>query len=71
MELVDELGFEPVDAGTIDESWRQQPGAPVYGTDLDAKGLTKALADASRERAAGWWRTESIPLKLSVLAGCA
>jgi len=28
MRLVDELGFDPVDAGTIDESWRQQPGTP-------------------------------------------
>ena len=33
MKLVDELGFDPVDAGDLDESWRQQPGSPVYGTD--------------------------------------
>ncbi len=26
--VVDELGFDPVDAGTLDESWRQQPGTP-------------------------------------------
>ena len=25
LELVDELGFDPVDAGGLDESWRQQP----------------------------------------------
>jgi hypothetical protein len=48
--LVDELGFDPVDAGTIDESWRQQPGAPAYGTDLDAQALAKALAEAPPER---------------------
>lgn len=36
--LVDELGFDPVDAGGLDDSWRQQPGTPVYGTDLDAAG---------------------------------
>jgi predicted dinucleotide-binding enzyme len=26
--LVDELGFDAVDAGGLDESWRQQPGTP-------------------------------------------
>ena len=50
MGLVDELGFDPVDAGTIDESWRQQPGKPVYAADLDAIGVTRALAEASPER---------------------
>jgi predicted dinucleotide-binding enzyme len=50
MALVDELGFDPVDGGTIDESWRQQPGTPVYGADLDAAGVTAALAEASPER---------------------
>jgi len=54
MRLVDELGFDPVDAGTLDESWRQQPGTPVYGTDLDAAGVKRALAEASSERPAGF-----------------
>jgi len=54
MGLVDELGFDPVDAGSIDESWRQQPGTPVYAADLDAAGVTKALAEASAERPAGF-----------------
>jgi predicted dinucleotide-binding enzyme len=48
--LVDELGFDPVDAGPLEESWRQQPGTPVYGKDLDADGVRKALAEAPRER---------------------
>lgn len=26
--LVDELGFDPVDAGPLEESWRRQPGSP-------------------------------------------
>ena len=47
MELVDELGFDPVDAGTIDESWRQQPGTPVYAADLSAAGVVQALAEAT------------------------
>ena len=48
--LVDELGFDPVDAGGLDDSWRQQPGTPVYGTDFDAEGVRQALAQASRSR---------------------
>jgi hypothetical protein len=50
MELVDALGFDPIDAGTIDKSWRQQPGTPVYAADLDAAGVTRALAEAGPER---------------------
>jgi predicted dinucleotide-binding enzyme len=49
-DLVDQIGFDPVDAGTLAESWRQQPDTPVYGTDLDAEGVKKALAEASPER---------------------
>lgn len=45
MDLVDALGFDPVDAGSIDDSWRQQPGSAVYGTDLPAAALRRALAD--------------------------
>ncbi len=54
MRLVDELGFDPVDTGGLDESWRQHPGTPVYGTDLDAEGVRRALAAASPERTAQW-----------------
>jgi|SRR5215510_2565093 len=52
MRLVDELGFDPVDAGTLAESWKQQPGTPVYGTDLSADRVQRALSDAERERPA-------------------
>ena len=31
-QLLDRLGFDSVDAGTIAESWHQQPGSPVYCT---------------------------------------
>jgi predicted dinucleotide-binding enzyme len=54
MQLVDELGFDPVDAGTIADSWRQQPGTPVYGTDHDAAGVRRALAEAKPERTPEW-----------------
>ena len=46
--LVDALGFDPVDAGTLDESWRQEPETPVYGTDRDAPGVRDGLAAATR-----------------------
>jgi predicted dinucleotide-binding enzyme len=49
-DLVDGLGFDPVDGGTLSESWRQQPGTPVYGADLDAAGAIAALAQASPVR---------------------
>ncbi|MFI8088579.1 NADPH-dependent F420 reductase [Streptomyces sp. NPDC086080] len=48
--LIDELGFDTVDAGGIDDSWRQQPGTPVYGLRAGTEAVTKALAEASAER---------------------
>lgn len=49
-DLVDALGFDPVDGGPLAESWRQQPGTPVYGADLDAEGAVLALSEALPER---------------------
>ncbi len=54
MRLVDELGFDPVDAGGLDDSWRQQPGTPVYDVDRDAAGVRRALTEASPERQREW-----------------
>ncbi|MFJ4619500.1 NADPH-dependent F420 reductase [Streptomyces sp. NPDC088812] len=48
--LVEELGFDTVDAGGIDDSWRQQPATPVYGLRAGAAEVTKALSEASPER---------------------
>jgi predicted dinucleotide-binding enzyme len=48
LRLVDELGFDPVDAGSLDESWRQQPGTPCYAKDLEAPQLKEALAAVHR-----------------------
>ena len=39
IDLMDQLGFDGVDAGGLEDSWRQQPGTPVYGADLDAAGV--------------------------------
>lgn len=54
MKLIDELGFDPVDAGSIDNSWKQQPGTPVYGSDGDVAGVRTALAAAHKERTPEW-----------------
>jgi 8-hydroxy-5-deazaflavin:NADPH oxidoreductase len=61
MRLVNELGFDAVDGGGLDESWRQQPGTPVYTADFDAEGVRRALAQASKERTPKWQATESSP----------
>ncbi|MEF8817659.1 NADPH-dependent F420 reductase [Salinibacter sp.] len=60
-DLIDELGFDPIDAGGLDESWRQQPGTPAYTADLDAEGVREALADASPERPTGFTATDDSP----------
>ena len=52
LRLIDDLGFDPVDGGDLDNSWRQQPGTPAYCRDLDAAALRRALADADRTRIA-------------------
>ncbi|CAM5728112.1 NADP oxidoreductase OS=Streptomyces alboniger OX=132473 GN=CP975_25035 PE=4 SV=1 [Streptomyces alboniger] len=52
--LIGELGFDTVDAGTLDDSWHQQPGTPVYGLREGVDGVTKALAEASPERGPEW-----------------
>src|SRR5436189_2501771 len=54
LKLVDELGFDGVDAGGLDDSWRQQPGTPVYAADFDAEGVRGALASADKERKPEW-----------------
>ena len=54
LKLVDELGFDGVDAGGLDDSWRQQPATPVYAADFDAEGVRRALANATRERKPEW-----------------
>jgi predicted dinucleotide-binding enzyme len=50
LKLVDDTGLDAVYSGTLAESWRQQPGAPCYCTDLSADEMRKALASAERAR---------------------
>ena len=47
-QLIDRIGFDSVDAGTIAESWRQQPGSPVYCTNPTKEELQLWLKKADR-----------------------
>jgi 8-hydroxy-5-deazaflavin:NADPH oxidoreductase len=68
MHLVDQLGFDPVDAGSLDDSWRQQPGSPVYTKDYDAAGVRKALSEATKDRKPEWRATSKSPGNFEVRA---
>jgi 8-hydroxy-5-deazaflavin:NADPH oxidoreductase len=61
LKLVDQLGFDGVDAGGLDESWRQQPGSPVYTKDFDADGVRRALHEAGKDRTPDWRGTSNSP----------
>ena len=66
LRLVDDLGFEPVDGGVLDESWRQQPGAPAYCRDLEAAALRSALAEADRSRIAAYRAEQEARIRRSL-----
>ena len=61
MQLVEEIGFDAVDAGTIEQSWRQQPGSPGYLKDYDVAGVRHALAEATQQRTPEWRATPNSP----------
>ncbi|KAD3515488.1 NADP oxidoreductase [Arthrobacter yangruifuii] len=46
--LINEFGFDVIDAGPLAEGWRWQRDTPAYVTALDAKGMEQALAEAVR-----------------------
>ncbi|MED3867328.1 NADPH-dependent F420 reductase [Priestia megaterium] len=50
-DVVHDLGFDAVDSGSLNDSWRQQPGTPAYCTELTKAELTKALKKANKEKA--------------------
>jgi predicted dinucleotide-binding enzyme len=54
--LVDQLGFDALDAGSLAESWRQQPGTPIYTADLALDAARQALARATPDQTAEWRR---------------
>lgn len=51
MSLIEDTGFDAIDAGSLAESWRQQPGTPAYCANQTADELRGALAAADRMRA--------------------
>jgi 8-hydroxy-5-deazaflavin:NADPH oxidoreductase len=52
-QLINNAGYNAVDAGSLDESWRHQPGTPAYCTELNVNELQEALADGLKEEAPG------------------
>ena len=50
--LVNEMGFDPVDGGSLEESWRQQPSTPAYCCDYDAQKVREGIRAAVKGRAA-------------------
>ncbi|MCY0094990.1 NADPH-dependent F420 reductase [Hoeflea ulvae] len=51
MDLVNETGFDPVDGGRLEDSWRQQPSTPAYCCDYDAARTRQGLEAAVKGRA--------------------
>ncbi|GIE31060.1 NADP oxidoreductase [Actinoplanes italicus] len=45
-ELVDRLGFDPVEAGGLAEGVRMEPGTALFGSNTDAAGVRAMLAAA-------------------------
>jgi predicted dinucleotide-binding enzyme len=66
LRLTDDLGFDPVDNGELDNSWRQQTGTPAYCRDLDAAALLRALAEADRSRIAEYRAEQEARLRRSI-----
>lgn len=58
MHLVDQLGYDPVDAGRLADSWRFERAKPAYCVALRTDQLAQALAAAERdvEVTEGSWR---------------
>ena len=66
LRLIDDLGFDPVDGGVLDDSWRQQPGTPAYCRDLEAAALRHALAEADRSRIAEYRAEQEARIRRSM-----
>ena len=68
LRLADDLGFDPVEGGELDDSWRQQPGTPAYLRDLGAAALRRALAEAGLSRIAAYRVEEEARISRSIAA---
>ncbi|ASM70966.1 MULTISPECIES: NADPH-dependent F420 reductase [Roseobacteraceae] len=50
MEIVNAVGFDPVDTGSLADSWRHQPGTPGYCCDYGAETMRRGLTMADDEK---------------------
>jgi len=48
--LLDQMGFDAIDAGPLSESWRYQPGTPAYCPDPTIQQLPSLLQRANRDK---------------------
>ncbi|MBV4360439.1 NADPH-dependent F420 reductase [Pinibacter aurantiacus] len=48
--LINDSGFDALDIGNLQDSWRQQPGSPVYCTDLNLSQLRNNITQVKKER---------------------
>lgn len=49
--IVNDVGFDAVDAGSLEDSWRIQPSTPAYCCDFDASEMQRAIAAARKGEA--------------------
>ncbi|HEY0651907.1 MAG TPA: NAD(P)-binding domain-containing protein [Chryseosolibacter sp.] len=47
--LINDSGFDSYDSGSLQDSWRQQPGSPAYCTDLTLDELKRSINKARRD----------------------
>lgn len=47
--LLNSTGFDVLDIGSLNDSWRQQPGSPFYCTDLTLSQLKRNIQKAQKE----------------------
>lgn len=47
--LIEEIGFSPVDVGSLKDGRTQQPGSPVYNVPMNEERASEMLAELDRE----------------------
>jgi len=52
LDLIEAIGFDAIDTGSLADSWKQEPGSPAYCNDLDKAGLLAALEAAELSKRA-------------------
>ncbi len=65
--LAEAFGFDGLDAGSLGESWRQQPGTAGYCRDLDLVAMRDALASSQADKVAAY-RAEALAKALAMSA---